>query len=98
MLQYLQEQRQGLLAAANMLGGGDGRELVEGLFDEIPRNGLSARRVRLALRALIALLSLANVHDHDSVEEIRLLADGLRERLQALFDREPTLEKGRPAA
>ncbi len=111
MLEFLQANREALHAAAELLGGPDGRKRVEGLFDDIPRAGLSARRVRRTLHALMALLSLDNTHVPESiecgcfaaidpwdprVEEICVLTDGLQDHLQALLAEEQASRNKRP--
>ncbi|MDV7143421.1 hypothetical protein R3X27_12080 [Tropicimonas sp. TH_r6] len=57
LLEFLEEYREALLSAGDLVGGKDGVSLVQGLYDDISTNGLAAHGVRRRLAAFMALLS-----------------------------------------
>lgn len=91
------EQRGAFGSAARLLAGPQGARLVEEISDRLQQPGPMPRRNLFALRQLLGILSLENVHDQDRpearlfacldpldpvVEEICLLTDSLRDALE----------------
>lgn len=89
---FVEQHRDGLLNAANLLGGRSGARLVQTVIDGLAGPTAPSRRVTRAIDDLRDLLTLQHVHDPDCdeaahfaainpadpcVEEICLLADGL---------------------
>ncbi len=95
---YVCENRTGLLNAALLLGGQAWLKRTQQLVDDILSAPTYTRRIHLQVDALLALLSLKDVHEEERpeagyfanldpaapyVEEICLLADGLAEAIAA---------------
>lgn len=95
---FVQLQRDGLIAASELLAGTDGRRLTERLVERIAAEVDLSRTTKDLLVAVLDLLTLQNVHDPDRpeydyfsaihpcdpvVEDCCLLADGLRDALSA---------------
>lgn len=91
---FVATHREGLLHAAELLGGHRGIGLALEIFGELSSARPVSRRTRMQVIALIELLSLGRVHELGSeecsrfasidpcdpvVEEICLLTDGLRD-------------------
>ncbi|WP_340249405.1 hypothetical protein [Sulfitobacter pontiacus] len=91
---FVATHREGLLYAAELLGGHRGIGLALEIFGELSSARPLSRRTRIQVIALIELLSLERVHELGSeecsrfaaidpcdpvVEEICLLTDGLRD-------------------
>lgn len=98
---YVEEQREGLLNAAGLLGGSDGLRLAQSVIDGLAQPQLPAKRTLTACSELLDLLKLEHVHDPSRaeaerfalsdpiwsvVEDICLLADGFQEVLEAFLD------------
>jgi hypothetical protein len=96
--QFFEEYQDGLSAAAELLAGKRGRRVVDTIVKGLDVDGALARVTWNALRDLLGILTLENVHDEDReeaalfaaidpadpvVEEICLLSDGLRRSLEA---------------
>lgn len=94
---FVQENLVGLQNAATILGGSRGSRIIDCVRDGILTEDELRRSVWRALRELLGILTLENVHDESReesalfalidpadpiVEQICLLTDGLREALQ----------------
>lgn len=97
---YVAEHRSALWNAARLLGGYERAALVDRLADELSQAPRLSSRGRLLLDQLLSLLTLQNAHDPDGVEagffavidpadpvveEICLLADGLRNAMDRSY-------------
>lgn len=98
---FLADRRDGLRNAAEMLAGRRGARLVDAILERLGYQSEPSRSTWAALRDLLGILTLEYVHDDQRleaqlfagidpaspvVEEICLLADGLREALEASVD------------
>ena len=98
---YVQDQRDGLLDAAELLGGSAGLRQALNAIDGIAQHDLPTARTLEACGGLLDLLKLEHVHDPSRieaerfarldpawpvVEEICLLADGFNDVLDAYMD------------
>jgi hypothetical protein len=98
--QFFEEYQDGLAAAAELLAGSRGRRVVNTIMEGLEVDGALAPVTWKALRDLLGILTLENVHDEDreeaalfaaidpadpTVEEICLLSDGLRQSLEAMI-------------
>ena len=102
--QFFEEYQDGLATAAELLAGKRGRRVVDTIMKGLDVDGALARVTWNALRDLLGILTLENVHDEDReeaalfaaidpadpvVEEICLLSDGLRRLLEAMISEQP---------
>ncbi|PZX18411.1 hypothetical protein LX81_01042 [Palleronia aestuarii] len=93
---FVEEHREGLFAAAELLGATPGLRLAQAALDGVAAPQLPTRSTMRALAGLLDLLMLEHVHDPSRieaaqfalidpaspvVEDICLLADGLEEAL-----------------
>lgn len=98
---YVQDQRDGLLEAAELLGGSAGLRLALTATDGLAQRHPPTARTLEACAELLDLLSLEHVYDSSRieserfalldpawpvVEDIRLLADGFSDVLDAYID------------
>lgn len=96
-----EEQREGLLNAADLLGGPDGLRLAQSVIDGLARPHPPFERTLAACSDLLDLFKLEHVHDPSRaeaerfalidpaspiVEEICLLADTLQEALETYLE------------
>ncbi|MGX0977213.1 succinate dehydrogenase/fumarate reductase flavoprotein subunit [Roseovarius sp. MBR-51] len=102
--QFFEEYQDGLATAAELLAGKRGRRVVNTIMEGLGLDGALTRATWNALRDLLGILTLENVHDEDReeaalfaaidpadpvVEEICLLSDGLRRLLEAMISEQP---------
>lgn len=98
---FVEQQGDGLLNAAELLGGPDGLRLAQSAIDGLARSYPPTERTLEACSELLDLLMLEHVHDASRVEaerfaaidsvwpvvkEICLLADGFQDMLEAYLD------------
>lgn len=102
--QFFKEYQDGLATAAELLAGKRGRRVVNTIMEGLGLEGALTRVTWNALRDLLGILTLENVHDETReeaalfaaidpadpvVEEICLLSDGLRRLLEAMISEQP---------